>query len=195
MSKYPDLYILRHGQTEWNLEGRMQGRLDSPLTALGRRQAQAQGRILAGLGVTAANTVCFNSPQGRAAHTAQIALAEINHSSQSDAALCEVDMGSWQNCLSSDLRKHCSPELWADLGPAWYFFNTPDGETWQQARQRCMGFLDRLQGPAVLVSHGITAKVLRGLWLGLGYRDTVLLAGGQGCVFHLSNGQETCVRD
>ena len=46
MTEFQNLYVLRHGQTEWNAEGRHQGRLDSPLTDLGRRQAAAQGRIL-----------------------------------------------------------------------------------------------------------------------------------------------------
>jgi len=191
MKKYPDLYILRHGQTEWNLQGRMQGRLDSPLTPLGQRQARQQGRILARLGLGEVD--CFCSPQGRALHTARIALKATGQTAQEDTALSEVDMGSWQNCLASDLRRHCQPDLWEDLGPAWYFFNTPDGETWEQARRRCLLLLERLAGPSVLVTHGITAKVLRGLWLGLNYRDSVLLPGGQGCVFHLSNRRETCL--
>ena len=190
MTDYPDLYILRHGQTEWNLQGRMQGRLDSPLTAKGQQQARQQGAILVALGLAGQGIACFSSPQGRAAHTARLALGRIGKTAEPAAELCEVDMGSWQNRLAADLRKHCTAGLWDDLGPAWYFFNTPDGETWEQARRRCRAFLDRLNGPAVLVTHGITAKVLRGIWLGLDYRDTVLLPGGQGCVFHLSNGTE-----
>ena len=46
---YPDLYLMRHGQTVWNAEGRMQGKLDSPLNDLGIAQAQAQARLIAGL--------------------------------------------------------------------------------------------------------------------------------------------------
>ncbi len=190
MKNYSDLYILRHGQTEWNLEGRMQGRLDSPLTETGRQQARQQGAILAAQGLAGQGITCFSSPQGRAAHTARLALAGIGETATPAAELCEVDMGSWQSCLAVDLRRHCPPDLWDDLGPAWYFFNTPDGETWEQAHKRCRALLERLNGPAVLVTHGITAKVLRGIWLGLDYRDTVLLPGGQGCVFHLSNGAE-----
>ena len=48
---YPDLLILRHGETEWNLAGRMQGAMDSPLTAKGRAQAAAQARLLARHGI------------------------------------------------------------------------------------------------------------------------------------------------
>ncbi|MBT6023839.1 MAG: histidine phosphatase family protein, partial [Gammaproteobacteria bacterium] len=44
------VYVLRHGQTEWNLAGRMQGRMDSPLTALGEAQADAHGALLKSLG-------------------------------------------------------------------------------------------------------------------------------------------------
>ena len=66
----PPLFLLRHGQTVWNREGRMQGRLDSPLTPLGQVQAARQGAILR------ANGVAFparTSPRGRARTTAALA--------------------------------------------------------------------------------------------------------------------------
>ena len=190
MSNYPEIYLLRHGQTEWNLEGRMQGRLDSPLTELGQQQAITQGNILYSLGLEGAEITCLASPQGRAAHTAKLALQKINRTATSDDRLRETDMGQWQNRLSSDIRKECSAELWQDLGPSWYFFNAPDGESFADHRARCKALLEDLKCATVLVTHGITSKVLRGLWLGLEYRDTVLLPGGQGCVYHMKQGAQ-----
>ncbi|MFD7158171.1 histidine phosphatase family protein [Kribbella sp. NPDC059898] len=55
-------YLARHGQTEWNVAGRRQGRLDSPLTALGLEQARRNGRLLTRENIDAA----FTSPLGRA---------------------------------------------------------------------------------------------------------------------------------
>lgn len=193
MPDYPDLYILRHGQTEWNLEGRMQGRLDSALTEQGQAQARQQGQILNLLGLNETLMRCLSSPQGRAAHTAELALQVVNRQAIADERLVETDMGDWQNCLNADLRAYCTDDLWQDLGPSWYFFNTPNGENYADNRARCKALLDELDGPAILVTHGITSKVLRGVWLGLGYRDTVLLPGGQGCVYHMKEaGQWLC---
>ena len=69
---HPPLYILRHGETEWNALERLQGHHDSPLTPLGQAQAAAQHQILAGedlRGYTA-----LSSPQARALQTAEIAM-------------------------------------------------------------------------------------------------------------------------
>ncbi len=190
MINYPEIYVLRHGQTEWNLAGRMQGRLDSPLTELGRQQAITQGNILYSLGLGGAEIICLSSPQGRAAHTAELALQKINRTATLDDRLVETDMGQWQNRLSAEIRAECPAELWQDLGPAWYFFNAPEGESFADQRARCKMLLDGLHHPAILVTHGITSKVLRGVWLGLEYRDTVLLPGGQGCVYHMKQGAQ-----
>src|SRR5688572_21431497 len=58
---FPDLYLMRHGQTEWNLAGRLQGLRDSPLTARGIAQARRQARLIADIGAAR-----YSSPQGRA---------------------------------------------------------------------------------------------------------------------------------
>jgi hypothetical protein len=71
----PEVLVLRHGQTEWNAEGRLQGHLDSPLTEKGLRQAQRQNEILQPYDLTGFRFI--SSPQGRAHMTAQIALAGL----------------------------------------------------------------------------------------------------------------------
>jgi len=55
---------------------------------------------------------------------------------------------------------------------------------------RAKSFLDSLTGPTVIVTHGITSYVLRGLWLGLGPDEMMALQGGQGCVYHLADGDQ-----
>ena len=73
---YPELIVIRHGQTQWNLEGRWQGHGDSPLTAKGEDQARAIGGILARAGITAESHRAYVSPSGRARATARLALGE-----------------------------------------------------------------------------------------------------------------------
>ncbi len=66
-----DLYILRHGETTWNREGRMQGHLNAPLTDLGQAQAAAQGAVLAQRDLR--GFAFYSSPLARAVHTAGLA--------------------------------------------------------------------------------------------------------------------------
>ena len=66
MTRYPDLYVLRHGETEWNREGIFQGVHDSPLTAMGREQAAHQGTILDRVISDWSVVDIYSSPQGRA---------------------------------------------------------------------------------------------------------------------------------
>ena len=96
MLKYLELVVLRHGQTDWNKLGRHQGRLDSPLTELGIRQAKQQGQQLQNLSVDLSGWRMVCSPQGRALRTAQIALSEIGATAQTDDRLREIAFGDWQ---------------------------------------------------------------------------------------------------
>ena len=89
---YPELYILRHGQTEWNAADRMQGWLNSPLTPKGEQDAARQGEILRGLDLVGFSFWC--SPSGRAVQTAGIAcpMADAIHT---DLRLREIGVGDW----------------------------------------------------------------------------------------------------
>lgn len=186
---YPEVFILRHGQTEWNLAGRMQGRLDSPLTEKGQAQARDQGLILQALGLEPDQLSCYCSPQGRAIATARIALGGLGCTATRDPDLCEVDLGTWSRCRMDELHRYCTPERWQELGQAWYCHIAPEGESYEQHRARCQRLLDRLDRPTILVTHGITSNVLRGLILGLSYRKTMHLPGGQGCLYRLRGGK------
>ena len=90
---YPEIFVLRHGQTQWNAEGRHQGYLNSDLTELGRAQAEKQGRILSSSTLKKAAVACFTSPLGRAWQTAEIALIGIGRMAIPDERLKEVNFG------------------------------------------------------------------------------------------------------
>ncbi|RNF35765.1 histidine phosphatase family protein [Paracoccus methylarcula] len=155
---YPDLYLMRHGQTEWNLAGRMQGRSDSPLTELGMAQAARQSELIGD--VTAER---ISSPQGRALRTADVVFAGKEF--RVDSRLCEIDVGEFTGHRVEELRP-AHPECFAGSPLDWYD-RSPGGENFTQLSVRCQSFLDDLTGPALIVTHGITLRMLRILALGL----------------------------
>ena len=188
MTAYPDLYILRHGQTEWNAEHRIQGGLDSPLTRTGLAQAAAQQRILGGRDLT--GYAAISSPQGRAARTAEIALEGLLGPIRYDARLSEIGVGEWQGLRRDDLVIDRVMDE-TEEGALDLYERAPGGEGFAALRRRCEAFLADLTGPAVLVTHGITSRMLRLVLLGRDISEIALLEGGQGNVFHLSGGVQT----
>jgi len=194
MSDWPEIYVLRHGQTEWNTEGRHQGRLDSGLTQLGRSQATAQGRILRAAGLADCDIDIVASPQGRAWTTAEIVLAEIGKTARSDDRLVEIKFGDWQGLRFSEIEAGW-PEMNHHKNDWEWHFTAPGGESFDALAARARAFLNSLTGPAVVVTHGITSKAIRGLWLGLDRAGMGALPGGQGIVYHLENGGQICLEE
>ena len=94
------LLLARHGQSTWNAERRFQGATDIPLSALGREQAAALGKALAGYRVTAA----YASPYRRARETAEIALAGSGVPLATMDELRELSLGDWEGCTVDEVR-------------------------------------------------------------------------------------------
>ncbi|KJZ19924.1 histidine phosphatase family protein [Loktanella sp. S4079] len=183
---FPELYILRHGQTLWNQEGRMQGELNSPLTPLGQAQAVRQGEILAGCDLK--GFAFLSSPQGRAVQTAGIALAQIAQNIETDPRLREIGVGDWSGLLRDTL-----PLPEADDPYMAQYEIAPNGEGIAAVRERCRAFLYDLKGPAVVVTHGVTGRTLRELVVGTTGLAGSDIHGGQGCVYHLKNGSQKLI--
>jgi broad specificity phosphatase PhoE len=185
MSDIPELYILRHGETVWNAQGRMQGVLNSPLTEQGRAQAARQAEILAGIDLRGFD--CLSSPQGRAFETAAIAVARQVDHVRTDDRLSEIGVGQWAGKLRSAL----APEMGYAEGPDGaleLYEQAPEGEGFDALEARCSAFLATLTRPSVLVTHGITSRMLRVVLTGAGRAGMAGIGGGQGVVFHLLNG-------
>ncbi|UXX83669.1 histidine phosphatase family protein [Roseovarius pelagicus] len=183
MPDYPDIWFLRHGQTLWNLEGRIQGRLDSDLTTQGKAQAAQQATLIAPIvpRVLAAGGAVYVSPLGRAQATAEIAMPGTTFEISQD--LAEVGTGDWEGCLKSEL-----PHAGTDLD---IYAAAPGGEGFDELEARVRRFLARLRAPAIVVSHGLLGQVMRGLICNLDRPAMATLPNRQGCVFLLSNGEET----
>ncbi|WP_298262140.1 histidine phosphatase family protein [uncultured Litoreibacter sp.] len=187
----PELFVLRHGETEWNASGRMQGRLHSPLTPKGVTQAHAQSRILSDVDLTGVDII--SSPQTRALHTAVEVFARTAAQIRTDERLCEIDAGAWQGRLRDELQITGDPKQTED-GPLAFYEQAEGGEGFAALRARCEGFLSDLSGPAVLVTHGIASRMLRVVALGLTDDAMVDLPGGQGVVFHLKDGVQRVLK-
>jgi probable phosphoglycerate mutase len=190
MRSYPKIWFLRHGQTIWNAEGRIQGQLESDLTDLGQEQARQQARLMSA--VLQTNPQCRVSPLRRAQSTAQIALN--GHPFQTDAKLAEIHAGDWQGQRKSDVIAGW-PELADASTPGLTLFaNAPGGEGLSAFIDRVQAVLSSLDGPTVLVAHGLWGQVLRGLIRGLSPADMAQLSNEQGCVYLLDDGTETVLR-
>ena len=154
------LYIVRHGQTEWNVARRMQGHRDSPLTPVGRTQADRHGRTLAREGGVDAVVA---SPLGRTRDTAELVNAHLEAPLRFDDALMERDCGAWSGLTLEEIE--CAyPGEWRARADDPYHHRPPAGENLPDMEARVAGLLEAiLDDPArrvALVTHGVMSRVL-----------------------------------
>ena len=185
IATFPEVLVLRHGQTEWNAAGRLQGHLDSPLTETGVRQAQCQNEAL--LHYNLGGFRFITSPQGRARKTAQIALAGIEAKIEISEELKEMNMGQWSGITRAEIAAERKIRV-QDLGELQVYDWVPGGESTAQLFARCAGFLAQLTGPTVLVTHGMTSLCLRLCALSWGLDRLADLPIEQGVVYRVKAG-------
>lgn len=186
-----EIFLCRHGETEWNAEGRYQGTLDSPLTARGREQARAVGARLAGL---AGGARLAASPAGRAQQTAAIIAAAHGHAAiETDAALREVSIGAWEGLTLEDIDAGWPGQLDGTTAFDWHF-RAPGGERYEAAAERARRWLAAQDRPVVAVSHGLFGRLLRGAFLGLAREEALCLPVPQDAIWHLTPGAVVEIR-
>ncbi len=190
------LYMLRHGETAWNTERRMQGMKDSPLTERGRRQAEAVARTLKEeLARVPGPTVFWRSPLGRTRETAAIIGRELGLAPdqwREDARLAELCYGDWEGFNWREIEAH-TPNALATWKADPHRFCPPGGETHAELRDRSASFLAEVAGMGlrtVVVGHGVSGAVLRGLNLGLDAQAMFVLEKPQDAFFRLTAGVE-----
>ncbi|MGW6281138.1 histidine phosphatase family protein [Kribbella sp. NPDC055071] len=150
------VYLARHGQTEWNVEGRRQGRLDSPLTALGLLQARRNADLLRDEGIDA----LFCSPLGRARRTAEIFGSRLGLPVRVLDDLAEVAHGAWSGLTSGEIDAGW-PGQRAARDRDKYGFRFPDGESYADADVRAGRALAQVAGARPLVvSHEMIGRML-----------------------------------
>ncbi len=188
------IYLMRHGETLWNTQKILQGRMDSPLTAQGVAQAEAFGRTLARIGLDHAAVDLVSSPLGRAWQTATLAVsawggdpALIRH----EERIIEHAFGAWEGCTWPDLERDHAETVKARLSDRWNA-GVPGGESFADVAARARPWMeeaDAAERPVVAFSHGVTSRVLRGLYAGLPPEETVRLKEPQEVVFILAGGR------
>lgn len=191
------IYLFRHGETEFNLQGRYQGELDSPLTEAGIQQVQQNARMLKSIIGNPQDWKIVSSPLGRAMQSAEIICETIGYDVQNvqqDKRLAEVAVGQWAGLTTSEIESNWPKRFHKEDIYSWYF-HAPNGETYEAVTSRISDWLEEIQRePKVIaISHGLTGRILRGLYTGLGREDALKLAVSQDMFFKLSNNTITTI--
>lgn len=166
---WPELYFVRHGQTDWNAEGRYQGSQDVPLNDIGRSQADKNGTLLRDLltraGRSASEFDWYASPLSRARETMERIRARFTEplpEVATDPRLIEISFGAHEGRLHTELAAGLMPIAGERDANFWYF-RPPQGESYDDLAQRVIDFGSALPRRAVIVSHGGVLRVLRRL--------------------------------
>lgn len=155
------LYLIRHGQTPWNVEGRYQGQLDPPLNERGRRQARHTADRLAPIGFEA----IYSSDLARAYQTA-LALAEkTNLPIQPDPRLREINQGQWQGMLIADIRARWPRQIRAWEENPWQH-HPPGGESLAEVQNRLFAAVNDVvtrhpRGKVAVFTHKLPIALLK----------------------------------
>ena len=162
----PTLYYIRHGLTNWNAAGRLQGQLDIPLNARGRLDAVRSGEILRDLLVRAgrdAESVDYvSSPLVRASETMGLVRKTLGLEADGydvDARLAELSFGTWEGLTYDDVLAR-DPEVVARRERGKWTFQPPGGESYVQLAARVGAWYATVTRDTVVTAHGGTGRAL-----------------------------------
>lgn len=156
----PVLYLVRHGETDWNAQGRLQGGRDIPLNALGRVQAAAAARILKGLVRNPATLDYVASPLSRARETMEILRETLGLPAaeyRADERLVEIGFGEWEGLTWPEIRARDPERAIAREADKWGY-RPPGGESYADLLSRIAPAFGALARDTVVVSHGGVAR-------------------------------------
>jgi probable phosphoglycerate mutase len=192
---WPELYFIRHGQTDWNAEGRYQGSRDIPLNAIGRAQADLNGKLLRQLfereGRLPGEFSWHVSPLGRTTETMNRVRAAFDVElpvAAPDRRLVEVSFGIYEGQLHSELSAG-ERAIAGERDASFWDFRPPQGESYEDVAQRVLSFAAELRGPAVVVAHGGILRILRRLIEDFPAERTVNWFPPQDSVVHFIDGR------
>jgi broad specificity phosphatase PhoE len=182
---YPDqqIWLIRHGETEWSQSGKHTGRTDVPLTEAGRRRAEALRPVLG----RRSFALVLTSPLVRALETCRI--AGFAEGCQADADLAEWHYGIFEGRKTAEIRS----EL-----PKWSIWQThvPQGEDIERVATRADRIIEKVsavEGNVALFSHGHLLRIMTARWLGLPPQDGRFFALDTGTISTLGHERETRV--
>ena len=183
------VYFIRHGETDWNRERRLQGQHDIPLNALGRVQASRCGELLRDLlernDRTAGDYDYVASPLGRARETMELMRAAMGlepGAYRTDARLMEMSFGRWEGFTFAELQAREASALAERERDKWGFV-LPGGESYAQLQIRVRAWYESLDRDSVVSAHGGVCRALIA-HLNLAQPEAASTGDiGQGCVY------------
>jgi len=162
----PTIYYIRHGETEWNADGRLQGTRDIPLNDLGRKQAADAASILADLlardGRSEQSLAFVASPLGRARSTMELVRGALKLPPDDysiDDRLREIGYGDWEGSTLKQMQAS-DPKVFAKRQAEKWTVPPPGGESYAAVQIRMRDWYDSLLVDTVAVAHGGTARAL-----------------------------------
>ncbi|MER8624705.1 histidine phosphatase family protein [Mesorhizobium sp. M1143] len=193
----PLVYIVRHGQTQWNAESRLQGQADTDLNALGREQATRNGRRLAELIQNPEDFDFVASPMKRTRETMQrlrLAMQLDPDAYRTDPRLVEVHFGDWQGFTYAELDTRMPGSAKARRRNKWNFQPPGEGaESYQMLLERVKPWFDALDRQTVCVTHGGVVRTLFRMVKGVSEHEAANLEVRQDRVLRLQDGRLDCL--
>ena len=193
------LILVRHGESEWNRAGRIQGQINSPLTDLGINQAKAIREYLSGILLNQQLEI-YTSPLDRALQTAEIIAQGIEYPSRKiiiEERLNDFNVGEISGTFGWDKVAEIFPEQAQLRLQDPMRFHPSGGESGTEFEARLRSLLEDLMDDGTLklmVSHGIVNKFIRGILKNLSGKEMVELGESQNTIYRLEQGEETEIK-
>jgi len=185
----PPIYFIRHGETDWNREQRIQGHTDIPLNDTGHQQAKSIARGLRSFLGSQKVDRFIVSPLTRARQTMEYVRDEFDVPDsrlEIEPAVVELGFGVWEGRKFCELKSHESYPR--DLIER-FNWRPVDGESYADGYERLTQWIGRIDGPTVIVAHGAIGRCLIGLVSDLQPDSLITANTPQGCFCRLQNGQ------
>jgi probable phosphoglycerate mutase len=182
------IYLIRHGETEWNLEERKQGHRDSMLTARGRRQAIDLSYVLRDLGLKGSKI--YSSPLGRVRTFRNLIFDNLGISPEvtEHDSLREHGFGDWEGLTPGEIEARFPGEQEKRKKSRWNYIIPGGGESYEILDKRVRGFLSEIDEVAdtFIFSHEMVGKAIRGVLLDLDREDILDLDHPHNVVFRIT---------
>ncbi|MCK0197107.1 histidine phosphatase family protein [Ancylobacter sp. 6x-1] len=186
----PRIYLVRHGETDWNLAGRLQGGKDIPLNDLGREQAVTSARVIQEMDRDPGRLFYVSSPLQRTAGTMAILRATLGLRPDDfarDDRFREIRYGRWEGMSWPELRRREPENLAVRDADPWNFV-APDGESFAMLSMRVLPALAELKQDSVVVTHGGVVRVVLHALAGMPAAEAAELPVRQGAVYVVGEG-------
>lgn len=190
-----DLYFIRHGETDWNIEGRLQGQCNIPINSNGHLQAHRNGRALKDYfkdkAINPDQLRYISSPLGRTRETMNIVRSELGLEREIyeiEPQIREITFGDWEGLTRAEVAQK-EPQAARERAKDKFGYVPPNGESYAMLQQRILEWYTKLNELAVVVSHGGVMRILQGYVMKLPNDDIPILDVPQDKIMLIREGQ------